>query len=212
MYFLLEKTLSRMDETKGTTQEQQPTPPTVTKGKPAKNNQDSKSNLKQIGKLTLGVLGYGLMSGALAWAAKSVITDSSPDPDWKKAKAELATQGFYGAVSLEEDTSVVVLFRDIVFSVHPRDQDSLDWCGQAYQATDSLLKLEFTLRLDARVSPQMSDCDKAEQLATAAVFCLQKVRSTPAQKQYETLEFARERLTRTIYAHMHAVECLVNIG
>jgi hypothetical protein len=99
-----------------------------------------------------------------------------------------------------------------VFSVHPRDQDSLDWCGQAYQATDSLLKLEFTLRLDARVSPQMSDCDKAEQLATAAVFCLQKVRSTPAQKQYETLEFARERLTRTIYAHMHAVECLVNIG
>jgi hypothetical protein len=167
-----------------------------------------KSGWKTAAEVAVPAIGWSALAGALVWSLKSMMQPSEP-PNWKEAKAELLRLGFDAEDNFEDDLVLFVLFRDLVFSCHAKAQRSIDLCSLAFQRTESLLKLESSLKNDVRVVPRNSDATRAEKLGAEAVFFVNKVEHGPSQKQFILYERAKKRLTDSIFRHVFAVQCRV---
>lgn len=163
---------------------------------------------KTVSDVAVPVLGWGAFAAFLTVSMKMIMKPTEPT-DWKEAKAALKQLGFPEPENFDDDPILYILFRDLVLSCHPSAQESINNCGFAFQYTDSLLKLESTLRYDATVTAQMADNDRAEKYVQSAIYCLECVQHGPSQRQYDLHQRSKERLADAIYSHMHRVRCLV---
>ena len=148
-------------------------------------------------------IGFGLLAGTVVYSMHKFM-QPLPAKDWNHARDMLANFGLV-ADNLEEDCLLYVLYNDVLSSCDVMDQASINMCGRSMEYTDSLLKLEFTLQHDARVSPQASDIDRAKMLAVNALACLNDVESLASSKHYIQLVRSRKRLSEAILRHMRVV-------
>jgi hypothetical protein len=167
------------------------------------------SSWNKVSDAIVPIVGWSALAAGVMYSIKKIMEGgASPPENLGEAKAVLEKFGLF-ATSLDEDPFLYVLFRDILLNLHAEDKISLNWLGQSFHSADALLKLEFTLRNDMRVAPQICDSERAKQLAAECIYFLEHVEPAPSSRPVLELKKAQKKIQDAVLRHMRAVDCLV---